>query len=43
MDRPLRVLHVDDVPVYRLIVQDILTNFGHTGVVAPPALRRWNT
>ena len=34
MDRPLRVLHVDDVPVYRLIVQDMLTNLGHTGVVA---------
>lgn len=32
--RPLKVLHVDDEPLNLLIVQEILTAFGHVGVKA---------
>lgn len=32
--RPLRVLHVDDDPMNLRVVQEILTAFGHTGVMA---------
>ena len=33
-DRPLRVLHVDDDPMNLRVVQEILTAFGHTAVMA---------
>lgn len=32
--RPLRVLHVDDDPMNLRVVQEILTAFGHTAVMA---------
>ncbi|MGA0607281.1 response regulator [Phenylobacterium sp. VNQ135] len=32
--RPLRVLHVDDDPMNLRVVQEILTAFGHAGVMA---------